>query len=189
MLRYHDPRRFGCLLWQPGRGPAHALLAGLGPEPLSDDFDGERLFAATRKKNVAIKVLIMNAHVVVGVGNIYASESLFMAGVRPGRAAKRITRAEAYRLSDAIKAVLNRSIVQGGTTLRDFVGGDGTPGPLRAAAVRVRARRGAVPALRHGGGPAGARPALDVLVPVLPAPLNVRPQKIVVRNCHSVNAT
>ena len=98
------------------------------PEPLSDDFDGERLFAATRKKNVAIKVLIMNAHVVVGVGNIYASEALFMAGIRPGRAARRITRVEAHRLSDAIKAVLNRSIVQGGTTLRDFVGGDGTPG-------------------------------------------------------------
>ena len=128
VLRYHDPRRFGCLLWQPGREPAHALLAGLGPEPLLDDFDGETLFAATRKRNVAIKVLIMNAHVVVGVGNIYASESLFMAGIRPGRAARRITRAEAHRLSDAIKAVLNRSIVQGGTTLRDFVGGDGTPG-------------------------------------------------------------
>ena len=128
------------------------------------------LFAATRKKkNVAIKVLIMNARVVVGVGNIYASEALFMAGIRPGRAAKRITRVEAWRLSDAIKEVLNRSIVQGGTTLRDFVGGDGTPGLLRPAAVRVRARRGGLPALRHRGEPAGTGPALDVLVLALPA--------------------
>lgn len=128
VLRYHDPRRFGCLLWQPREAPVHALLAGLGPEPLTTDFDGEVLFAATRKKNVAIKVLIMNARTVVGVGNIYASEALFMAGIRPGRAARRITRAEAWRLADAVKAVLTRSIVQGGTTLRDFVGGDGAPG-------------------------------------------------------------
>ena len=127
-LRYHDPRRFGCVLWHPAGAPEHPLLAGLGPEPLSDDFDGERLFAATRRKDVAIKVLIMNAAVVVGVGNIYASEALFAAGVRPGRAAKRITRAEAARIADAIKAVLARSIDEGGTTLRDFVGGDGEPG-------------------------------------------------------------
>ena len=129
VLRYHDPRRFGCLLWQPGDpAPAHALLAGLGPEPLSDDFDGERLFAATRTRTVPIKALIMNARTVVGVGNIYASEALFLAGVRPGRAARRITRAEAAAIADAIKAVLARSIEEGGTTLRDFVGGDGTPG-------------------------------------------------------------
>ena len=128
VLRYHDPRRFGCLLWQPGSAPAHALLASLGPEPLSDDFDGERLFAATRGRDVPIKVLIMNARVVVGVGNIYASEALFAAGVRPGRAARRVTRAEAVRIADAIKAVLARSIEEGGTTLRDFVGGDGSPG-------------------------------------------------------------
>ena len=128
VLRYHDPRRFGCLLWQPASAPPHALLSGLGPEPLSDDFDGERLFAATRGKRVPIKVLVMDAKVVVGVGNIYASEALFTAGVRPGRAARRVTRAEAHRIADAIKAVLERSIVEGGTTLRDFVGGDGAPG-------------------------------------------------------------
>ncbi len=153
-LRYHDPRRFGCWLWQDAGAPPHALLATLGPEPLSDDFDGETLFAATRKKSVAIKVLIMNAHVVVGVGNIYASEALFMAGIRPGRAAKRITRAEAWRLADAIKAVLTRSIVQGGTTLRDFVGGDGAPGYF-AQQLYVYGRGGE--ACRQCGGIVGQR--------------------------------
>ena len=128
VLRFHDPRRFGCLLWQGAGDPLHPLLARLGPEPLSDDFDGETLFRATRRRNVAIKVLIMNAAVVVGVGNIYASEALFAAGVRPGRAARRVTRAEAHRIAAAIKAVLARSIEMGGTTLRDFVDSDGQPG-------------------------------------------------------------
>ena len=128
VLRYHDPRRFGCWLWQGADQPTHSLLAKLGPEPLSDGFDSEHLFAATRRRNVPIKVLIMNAAVVVGVGNIYASESLFMAGIRPGRAARRVTRVESNRLVNAIKTVLARSIEQGGTTLRDFVGSDGTPG-------------------------------------------------------------
>ena len=128
VLRYHDPRRFGCLLWQPAGEPPHALLAKLGPEPLSEAFDGEVLFRATRRRRVAIKVLLMNAAVVVGVGNIYASEALFAAGVRPGRAAGRITRAEAGLIAVAIKAVLARSIESGGTTLRDFVNSDGAPG-------------------------------------------------------------
>lgn len=128
VLRYHDPRRFGCWLWQGTTAATHPLLEKLGPEPLDDTFNTEHLFAATRKRKVAIKVLIMNAAVVVGVGNIYASESLFMAGVRPGRMAARISRAEAASLVYAIKQVLARSIEQGGTTLRDFVGSDGTPG-------------------------------------------------------------
>ena len=128
VLRYHDPRRFGCLLWQPAGDPPHDLLAKLGPEPLSDAFDGETLSRAARGRRVAIKVLIMNAAVVVGVGNIYASEALHAAGVRPGRAAGRVTRAEAARIAAAIKAVLARSIDSGGTTLRDFVNSDGTPG-------------------------------------------------------------
>jgi len=128
VLRYHDPRRFGCWLWQDANAATHPLLEKLGPEPLDAAFDAEHLFAATRKRKVAIKVLIMNAAVVVGVGNIYASESLFMARIRPGRAAARLTRSEAERLTDAIKQVLTRSIEQGGTTLRDFVGSDGTPG-------------------------------------------------------------
>ncbi len=128
VLRYHDPRRFGCWLWQAADATTHPLLEKLGPEPLDAAFNAEHLFASTRNRRVAIKVLIMNAAVVVGVGNIYASESLFMAGIRPGRSAARISRAEATRLVDAIKHVLTRSIEQGGTTLRDFVGSDGTPG-------------------------------------------------------------
>ncbi len=127
-LRYHDPRRFGCWLWQGKDEPTHPLLASLGPEPLSDEFDATLLHAASRKRLVPIKVLIMNASVVVGVGNIYASESLYMAGIRPGRAARRMTRAESERLVEAIKTILARSIEQGGTTLRDFVGSDGSPG-------------------------------------------------------------
>jgi len=92
ILRLHDPRRFGCFLWQAADDPEHALLASLGPEPLTDDFNADYLFAQTRKRQVAIKNFIMNSSVVVGVGNIYASESLYLAGIRPGRAARRVTR-------------------------------------------------------------------------------------------------
>lgn len=128
VIRYHDPRRFGCLLWQAADSPEHSLLSKLGPEPLSEEFNSEYLFRATRNRQVAIKNFIMNSHIVVGVGNIYASESLFMSGVRPGRAAKRITRKECDSLVSTIKQVLQRSITQGGTTLRDFVNSDGQPG-------------------------------------------------------------
>jgi len=128
LLRFHDPRRFGCLLWQPITETTHALLDKLGPEPLSDEFDAAHLIAATRKRKVPIKNLIMNSHIVVGVGNIYASEALFMAGVRPGRAAGRVNHAECERLVLAIKKILQQSINQGGTTLRDFVNSDGEPG-------------------------------------------------------------
>lgn len=128
LLRFHDPRRFGCLLWQAADQPMHSLLAKLGPEPLENDFDAAHLIQATRKRKVAIKNLIMNSHVVVGVGNIYASEALFMAGIRPTRAAGRVTYAECEKLVDAIKTILQNSIDQGGTTLRDFVNSDGEPG-------------------------------------------------------------
>lgn len=128
ILRFHDPRRFGCLLWQTINEPEHKLLASLGPEPLGNAFNEEYLFAATRKRNIAIKLLIMNSSVVVGVGNIYASESLFKAGIRPGKAAKRISRAECTKLCESIKTILEKSIKQGGTTLRDFVNSDGNPG-------------------------------------------------------------
>lgn len=128
LLRLHDPRRFGCLLWQASNEPTHSLLEKLGPEPLSTDFDAAHLISATRQKKVAIKNLIMNSHIVVGVGNIYASEALFTAGVRPGRAAGRVSHAECEKLVDAIKNILQRSIDQGGTTLRDFVNSDGEPG-------------------------------------------------------------
>jgi len=126
-LRYHDPRRFGCFLWmEPGE--LHPLLEGLGPEPLSDEFDGELLHRLARGRRVAVKQFIMNGTVVVGVGNIYANEALFLAGIRPGRAAGRISLARYERLAGAIKQVLASAIEQGGTTLRDFVGGNGRPG-------------------------------------------------------------
>lgn len=128
LMRLHDPRRFGCLLWQASDEPMHSLLAKLGPEPLESDFDAAHLIQATRKRKVPIKNLIMNSHIVVGVGNIYASEALFMAGIRPARAAGRVTYAECGKLVDAIKIILQKSINQGGTTLRDFVNSDGQPG-------------------------------------------------------------
>ncbi len=141
VLRFHDPRRFGCFLWQAADDPLHPLLAKLGPEPLDDAFNADHLFRATRNRQVAIKNLIMNSEVVVGVGNIYASESLFMAGIRPGRAARRITRKETEVLTDKIKFVLQRSITQGGTTLRDFVNSDGNPGYF-AQSLQVYGRTG-----------------------------------------------
>jgi len=141
VLRFHDPRRFGCFLWQADSDPLHSLLAKLGPEPLTDEFDAPYLFNATRKRQVAIKNFIMNSEIVVGVGNIYASESLFMSGIRPGRAAKRITRKESIMLVSTIKAVLQKSINDGGTTLRDFVNTDGNPGYF-AQSLSVYGRAG-----------------------------------------------
>lgn len=129
ILRLNDPRRFGCVLFHDGnRADEHWLLQNLGVEPLSNEFHGEYLFARCRGRKVAIKNLIMDSKVVVGVGNIYAAEALFMAGIRPGVAANRVTRAAAQDLADAIKRVLADAIRQGGTTLRDFVGSDGKPG-------------------------------------------------------------
>jgi formamidopyrimidine-DNA glycosylase len=128
VLRFHDPRRFGSLHFATGDPLEHPLLARLGPEPLSADFDGDYLYRATRKRSVAIKQLIMNSQVVVGVGNIYASEALFRAGISPGRAARRLTRAESQALATAIKRVLAEAIEIGGTTLRDYVNAEGTPG-------------------------------------------------------------
>jgi formamidopyrimidine-DNA glycosylase len=131
VLRFHDPRRFGSLHWTQGDPALHPLLAKLAPEPLSREFDGEYLYRATRKRSVAIKHLIMNSQVVVGVGNIYASEALFRARVSPRRAARRLTRAEAGALAQAIKDVLGEAIKIGGTTLRDYVNADGAPGYFR----------------------------------------------------------
>lgn len=127
MLRLTDPRRFGALLWQ-AQGEQHALLASLGPEPLSDAFNGDYLARCCQGRRSAIKSLIMDSHVVVGVGNIYANEALFLAGIDPRRAAGRISKARLGTLAATIKDVLARAIAQGGTTLRDFVGGDGKPG-------------------------------------------------------------
>ena len=128
IVRFNDPRRFGCCLLLTPPIAEHKLLAHLGPEPLSDDFDGEVLFAQSRTRKLAVKNMIMDAKVVVGVGNIYASESLYQAGIRPTMAAKRISRARYQRLADNIKAVLAKAIKAGGTTLNDFTQSDGKPG-------------------------------------------------------------
>lgn len=127
-LRYHDPRRFGCLLWVEGEPHEHKLLTKLGPEPLTDEFTADYLFKRSRKRAQPIKQFIMDSHVVVGVGNIYANESLFMSRIKPIRKAGTLTRKNCEDLVRDIKFVLSRSIEQGGTTLRDFVGGDGKPG-------------------------------------------------------------
>jgi formamidopyrimidine-DNA glycosylase len=130
-LRFHDPRRFGSLHWTQEDPALHPLLKNLAPEPLSSAFNGEYLFRVTRKRAVAIKQLIMNSRLVVGVGNIYASEALFRARISPRRAAGRITKAQAQQLSRAIKAVLSAAIKIGGTTLRDYVNADGEAGYFR----------------------------------------------------------
>ena len=130
-LRFHDPRRFGSLHWTQEDPGEHPLLKKLAPEPLSAAFNAAYLFRVTRKRAVAIKQLIMNSQLVVGVGNIYASEALFRAGISPRRAARRLTQAEALKLSGAIKAVLKAAIKIGGTTLRDYVNADGVPGYFR----------------------------------------------------------
>ena len=131
VLRFHDPRRFGSLHWTETDPALHPLLAKLAPEPLSDAFDGDYLYRVTRKRSVAIKQFIMNSQVVVGVGNIYASEALFRARLSPRRAARRLTRKEAAALARAIKEVLSEAIKIGGTTLRDYVNADGAPGYFR----------------------------------------------------------
>ena len=126
-LRFRDPRRFGSLLWS--KDPyQHALLRDLGPEPLTSAFDGACLHEKSRGRKVSIKQFIMNAAVVVGVGNIYASEALFIAGIHPKRSAGRISAGRMSGLAGAIKQVLQQAIDAGGTTLNDFVGGDGEPG-------------------------------------------------------------
>lgn len=126
-LRFRDPRRFGSLHWSK-RPLLHPLLASLGPEPLSDAFDGDYLWRKSRGRKVSVKQFIMNAHIVVGVGNIYASESLYFAGINPRRAAGRIARHRYDVLAQSIKDVLQKAIEAGGTTLRDFYGGDGESG-------------------------------------------------------------
>jgi len=127
-LRYTDPRRFGSIHFQPGDWREHWLLASLGPEPASAEFDASYLHRRSRKKRVAVKNFLMDSRIVVGVGNIYANEALFEAGVRPTRAAGRLTLAECARIAAAVRETLTRAIEEGGTTLRDFVGSDGRPG-------------------------------------------------------------
>lgn len=132
MLRYHDPRRFGSIHWQP-KNTVHWTLQHLGPEPLAEDFDGDYLFRMTRQRTSRIKSLLMNSNVVVGIGNIYANEALFLAGVRPQRRCARLTRAECERLVSEIKHVLKAAIKAGGTTLRDYYGVEGETGYFKTA--------------------------------------------------------
>ena len=126
-LRYHDPRRFGCWLWQP-RDTLHPLLASLGPEPWDAVVTADYLYQRARGKQQSIKLFIMDSHVVVGIGNIYAAEALFRAGIHPNRAAGNVSKARFAQLLLAIQAILAAAIDNGGTTLKDFLGSDGKPG-------------------------------------------------------------
>lgn len=154
-LRYNDARRFGAVLPWPASEPGHALIDELGPEPFSPAFSGDYLYTLSRGRRAPLKNFVMDGHVVVGAGNIYAAEALFRAGLRPTRAAGRVTRAEYGRLAQAIREVLEAAIVQGGTTLRDFAGARGEAGyfqqvlnvygregqPCRACGTIIRGRR------------------------------------------------
>ncbi|MFL0801062.1 MAG: bifunctional DNA-formamidopyrimidine glycosylase/DNA-(apurinic or apyrimidinic site) lyase [Agarilytica sp.] len=128
VLRFHDPRRFGAVVWTEDDPNAHKLIHHLGPEPLTDVFDGDYCFKKSRKIKQSIKTWIMDSKVVVGVGNIYANESLFNAGIHPLKSANKVSLAKYQLLANEIKTVLSQAIERGGTTLRDFVGGDGKPG-------------------------------------------------------------
>lgn len=128
VVRLRDPRRFGAVLWADGDVNQHPLLAMLGPEPLSETFTAEHLFKQTRTRSAALKIAIMDAHLVVGVGNIYASESLFRARLNPQMQAKNITLQQCKRLVQEIKSTLQDALNAGGSSLRDFFGADGNPG-------------------------------------------------------------
>jgi len=140
VLRYRDPRRFGALFWT-AAAAGHPLIASLGVEPLSDEFDGARLHALCQGRSSAIKQVIMDAHLLVGVGNIYANEALFHAGIDPRTRAGRLSRPRCARLAAAIKEILVRAIEAGGSTLRDFVDGHGSPGWFQQT-YRVYGRAG-----------------------------------------------
>lgn len=127
-VRFHDPRRFGCWLWTPEDPALHPLLAELGPEPFEPVFSGQYLHRMARTRGAAVKTLIMDHHVVVGIGNIYANEALFRSGIDPRRAARRVGRLRYDLLASNIRQVLAEAIEVGGTTLRDFVNERGSPG-------------------------------------------------------------
>ncbi len=157
VIRYTDPRRFGAMLWIDGPRQQHPLLDSLGPEPLSAEFDGEHLFRASRGRTVSVKEFIMNSRVVVGVGNIYASESLFLAGIRPTRAAGRLSMQQYRSLAAAITATLERAIRAGGSSLRDYVQASGELGYFQVDAscydregLACRRCNGTIKAIRQG---------------------------------------
>ena len=128
VLRLTDPRKFGCVLWTDKPVDEHKRISKLGPEALNGEFNAEHLYTQSRKRHCSIKSFIMNSHVVVGVGNIYASESLFLASINPNRKAGSLSRPSYEKLVVAIKQILESAIEQGGTTLRDFTREDGQPG-------------------------------------------------------------
>ncbi|KJV06696.1 bifunctional DNA-formamidopyrimidine glycosylase/DNA-(apurinic or apyrimidinic site) lyase [Methylocucumis oryzae] len=128
VLRLNDPRRFGAVLWTDAQVSEHALLKDLGPEPLSDSFSGKLLYDLSRKRKTPVKTFIMDSHVVVGVGNIYANEALFSAGILPTRLIGELSLTEYQALAEAIRVILLNAIKQGGTTLRNFVNEAGKPG-------------------------------------------------------------
>jgi len=131
VLRLRDPRRFGALLWTAEAPEDHPRLTGLGPEPLGNGLTGDYLYRRSRGRTASLKAFLMDASVVAGIGNIYASEALFRAGIHPGRAAGRVGRARYHRLAKALRTVLTAAIEAGGTTLRDFTSGEGAPGYFR----------------------------------------------------------
>lgn len=128
LLRLNDPRKFGAVLWLEGDPGSHPLLAGLGPEPLENDFSAEYLHKISRKRSVSVKLLLMNSRLIVGVGNIYANEALFHARIAPQRPAGSLSMVECEQLVTAVKAVLSEAIKRGGTSLRDYVDVEGNPG-------------------------------------------------------------
>lgn len=131
-MRLRDPRRFGLVLWHTRDVSNHPLFSALGPEPLAEHFNGAALYQATRKRSAAIKLVIMDSSVVVGVGNIYASEALFRAGISPRMAAQRLTRARCDRLAACIRETLSEAIAAGGSSIRDYVGSDGMAGNFQS---------------------------------------------------------
>jgi formamidopyrimidine-DNA glycosylase len=141
VLRYHDPRRFGAILWTTEDPLRHQRLAHLGLEPFDEEFNGEYLYRLSRARSVAVKPFLMDGRVVVGVGNIYASEALFRAGILPRKIAGQVSRAAYQRLVPAVRAVLSEAIAAGGTTIRDFSDNDGRPGYF-AHNLRVYGRGG-----------------------------------------------
>ena len=140
-LRLKDPRRFGAVLWTTERIESHPLFKHLGPEPLSDEFNASLLYKLSRNKKVAIKQFIMDSKVVVGIGNIYANEALFASGIHPGRSAGKISQKRYQKLCIESKRILEQAILQGGTTLKDFVGGTGKPGYFKQELL-VYSRKG-----------------------------------------------
>lgn len=140
VLRFTDPRRFGAILWAEGSGDTHPLIAHLGPEPLSDSFNADYLYQRAKGRRISIKSFIMDGKVVVGVGNIYANEALFLAGIHPATLAGRLGKIRMQKLVSAIKQVLDKALQAGGTTLRDFRKTDGNPGYF-SQALQVYGRK------------------------------------------------